>query len=811
MTPATLHADHPLRRASWLWPAGLHDPLYNSYADFVRSFDLAGVPASAPLHVTADAQYVLYLNGSRVGRGPARGFQSAWPYDTYDVAPLLRPGNNVLAARAHTPGRGTFGYRHDGAAGFLLALDLGDRVIATDADWLVRLDPSHARLTPALSAQLSHQEHVDLRHAPPWQLQAPPALADDSPERVAVADAIGGEAATYQWHRPPPVRPLGTPPWHGLSERGVPHLTDHVRPYAKLVATAEGPAAGESPDGLPDPSRDYLRDAPGLSWQDADGDAAIVDFPETPAGRVRVAVVDLGGTRVGEPRLQVSAGEGVTLDLLYTQAADAKGRPVVPPPDFACRVDLASRLTLADGPAEWEAFQLIGHRHLALVVRGPAPALTVKPTLRETVYPLEVAGAFDCDDSTTNDIWTLCRETQRVCLLDAYVDTPWREQAQWWGDARVQSQNTFHLAPDARPLRRGLRQIASQSLPSGLLYGHSPTIAHNCVLPDFNLVWLITLFDDYWQTGQTDMLEELWPTVERVVNYFRTEGCGENGLLAFDPRYWLFLDWSDLHKTGTPTLLNLWHVWALGALAQVCEAAGWRERAQTLAAERLAAARRVDEHLFDADAGLYHDGLDDDGRPVDRHSVQNQTLAILAGLRPGGGSPLGGAVADYLLDRHAGAKASSYWVTYVYDAAEVLGHERLMLDHLRARWAPMLPWGGCFETFDAPEEPGVYSVSHAWAAHPLYHLMRTLGGVRQAAPGWAQVLFRPILNWTHARRAAADYPTPRGMIRSRWHVRGNEAQVTLEVPEGVEAEIDLPGVAETVGGGQHQWAVGVAA
>jgi hypothetical protein len=35
------------------------------------------------------------------------------------------------------------------------------------------------------------------------------------------------------------------------------------------------------------------------------------------------------------------------------------------------------------------------------------------------------------------------------------------------------------------------------------------------------------------------------------------------------------------------------------------------------------------------------------------------------------------------------------------------------------------------------------SFSHAWSAHPLFHLMQTLGGVHQAAPAWKTINLRP--------------------------------------------------------------------
>ncbi|HEY7388171.1 MAG TPA: hypothetical protein VH640_06660, partial [Bryobacteraceae bacterium] len=50
---------------------------------FRRSFEVSRIPASFPIQVTADNRYILYLNGERVGLGPARGDLNHWRYETY--------------------------------------------------------------------------------------------------------------------------------------------------------------------------------------------------------------------------------------------------------------------------------------------------------------------------------------------------------------------------------------------------------------------------------------------------------------------------------------------------------------------------------------------------------------------------------------------------------------------------------------------------------------------------------------------------------------------------------------------------------
>jgi len=58
--------------AGWIThpTAPLRDPLV---LHFRRSLDINPVPASYVVRVSADNRFILYVNGHRVGEGPARG------------------------------------------------------------------------------------------------------------------------------------------------------------------------------------------------------------------------------------------------------------------------------------------------------------------------------------------------------------------------------------------------------------------------------------------------------------------------------------------------------------------------------------------------------------------------------------------------------------------------------------------------------------------------------------------------------------------------------------------------------------------
>src|SRR5438552_7700742 len=101
--------------AEWIWeqiPLGSHrgPQVKNLFTYFRRTFDLSEGVDKALVQISADSRYKLYVNGHYVGRGPARCDPIWQYYDEYDVAHILRPGKNVVAALVHYYGDSTGWY-----------------------------------------------------------------------------------------------------------------------------------------------------------------------------------------------------------------------------------------------------------------------------------------------------------------------------------------------------------------------------------------------------------------------------------------------------------------------------------------------------------------------------------------------------------------------------------------------------------------------------------------------------------------------------------------------------------------------------
>lgn len=766
-------------RAQWIWPYDHRWDLHNAYALFRHRFPLDRVPVRAPLFITADQSYQLYINGVFVGRGPARGYQSHWPYDEIDVARWLVPGRNVIAVRAYNPGYSNFQYLSAGYAGLLVAAQWGPVRLDSGPEWKCTLQPGLRRDMVQGSQQLFAQEHIDARASwPDWM-------------NLEFDDAA--------WSAPKGQRP-GVLPWASLEPRGIPLLFEEAHRPGRIVGRGEGACA----PGWADARNLYiLRQSEDHTHVAAEADAAHFEVPATGPGRFRSYLVDVGRPVVGNFILHVAGGRGgEVIDLVYTEMVTPGNlKPELRFPDGSS-VSFSNRLICRPGRTEHRFYHPYGFRYVMFVVRDTATALQIAPTLGRTGYPVERLGSFQSSDSALEQIWETCAWSQQNCMLDAYVDTPWREQAQWWGDARVQAWNTFHLSGDARLFRRGIAQIGGQTTADGLTYGHAPTMAHNCVIPDFTLIWIVTQWDYYWQTGDLQPFREQRAVIERALAYFEAH-TGPDGFIHYDPRYWLFLDWTDLPRDGASSIYNFWLLIALERLAAMHRLTRAPSAAQRC--ERWAGRlRRKLRALVDA-RGLMHDGHDAKGRVLKSTSPHAQTLALMTQLAPGAAAAQEKFLLDYLRDEspHT-AKPSAYWITYVYSLLTELGHGAEVVNHLRPRWLPMVAYGSTFELFeDHPEFP--ISHSHAWSAHPLFHLMGIIGGIRQTGVAWKRITFAPRFV---GDTGGAAIPTPQGTITSQWRREGEKIRVELALPRGVTADVSWPGQAKQVVRGRRRWTLG---
>lgn len=119
----------PTGGAQWIWIERSRTDRSAAAFYAVRDFFLDEVPPRARLLALADPEYVLTLNGRRIGAGQYQPGPEA-RLDVYEVGDLLQAGGNRLVVELRSD---------RGAGGFLAALQdaKGETLLRTDPEWRI--------------------------------------------------------------------------------------------------------------------------------------------------------------------------------------------------------------------------------------------------------------------------------------------------------------------------------------------------------------------------------------------------------------------------------------------------------------------------------------------------------------------------------------------------------------------------------------------------------------------------------------------------------------------------------------------------
>jgi hypothetical protein len=496
-------------------------------------------PKQAELFISADSRYKLWVNGQYVARGPARSFPHVQCVDRLDLTP----------------------YR--GMAGLLAHLIIdGKSELVTNTRWRTSRDFSFAATVPPVSIYISGVEDRDLSLVDNW---IDPAY-DDS----------GWTAARL-------VAPVGGYPWTDMQARSVPLLAERDLPMS-LVETRRG-TIDEKPDIHLTLRESWFAALPHEIQAGEDNWFNITLATEETA----FWLFDLGRgyscqgwvevqSAGGQEQIAISYSEKMQGDELYLSN-----------PETYCRVRMTDRYRLRAGDQQVEPFALRGGRLLLFQLVGPtSPDLKVRFHTRVAEYPLEISRPLTTSDPLLNNIITFCEDTLHACLLDGFVDNPWRESAQWIGDVISDGLIMAAISDDNRPLRRLLELAAQGAYPDGVLPSVLPSEAHAYCVVDFNFQW-VELLNFYWKTSRDDsFVSEMWPTLVKMLKRF-SQDVNTDGLLISQPGRRLFIDWSPPSKNEPNAAYNLHIILALQQAVELAtgkgisvEANRWSKQAAAL-------------------------------------------------------------------------------------------------------------------------------------------------------------------------------------------------------------------------------------
>jgi hypothetical protein len=767
LTTLSLHAQNPVQpdpphrewTASWIThpTAPLREPLV---LHFRRGLDLQAVPASYPVRVSADNRFILFVNGHRVGDGPARGDLTHWRYERFDLAPFLQPGKNVIAATVWNFGvYAPIAQMTDRTAFLLESEATGDSSISTPQGWMVEQDSGQRPL---------------------------PRVVNGFWEYMASGTGEEKNAALYDWSWNDPT--VSGPSWFPAASPIRESIYGTVNKAHSADATADNPW-GLVPDTLP--AMEYTPASAGetVRTQVLNAGKTVPDLRGFPASPVTVPsgahvhlLLDRKTLTTAYPLLTVSGGQGAQIRITYAEALYDKDQHKGDRDEVGDRIAIGiSDSFLPDGGAHrsFEPLWWRTWRYLDLDIQTAGEPLQMESlTASFTAYPFKERATFQSGDPELDKIWEISWRTARLDAHETYMDTPYYEQLQYAGDTRIQALISYAVAGDDRLARQALEAFDDSRTPDGITRSRYPSSLPQTI-PTFSLLW-VGMVHDYWMNRpDPEPARALLPGTRTVLAWFAAHEQPD-GLLHELP-WWSFIDW--VSKGDIPTysadhescVTTLEYLGALNDAADLEKGLG----DPLLAARYQARAAHVRSGLYskcwNASRGLIADTPDQKGFsqqanilavlydvvPRDR---QQQVLRKMLAIEPG-------TAPDGVLS------ASYYFRFYL---ARALEHAGMADDYLRSidPWRKLLALH--FSTW--PEVPGnTRSDSHAWTAHPIYDLLTLVAGIEPASPGFASVRIAPSLGALPA--LTASYPHPQGMIQVEYHRQG----------AGLNAAVTLPG------------------
>jgi len=790
-------------RASWIWSAeGTHatpapdaaSPSHYQVRRFRRTFRVADARAARlEVHVSGDSRYLLFCNGRLVGRGPARGDVNHHFYETVDLSPHLRAGENVLGAIvldlsrvAHRPTQlgppcavMTYagGFVLEGALESAAGAEL-ERLDTGLAGWRVMVDRAWRFQNDGTRFEGYHGyfEHRVSR-AEPAGWSEPGFDAGEWPAATTLYLAERLE------NRRDPTSP------YGLVPRMIPPLEESGPESFKEVFLPGGGDAGAGWNGL-----------------------LQANAPLTiPAGTTVRVVLDVGAMTTAYPRLATRGGAGTRVRLTYAEAlrlpwktpgAKMLGRPQ-PLANLASHfADESSGWTFdrrgdvtgwsdvwepagrAGGevfePWHWRAFRYVG---LEITTTDTALELGALGH-RFTAYPNAVKGEFVCSDERLNRIWSVSLHTMRLCSHETFEDCPHYEQMQYAGDTMITSKIAMLATGDYRLSRQALFHFDWSRLPDGLTQSRFPSRLVQ-VIPSWSLHWITNTRDYTYCSGDLATAQALLPGLRTVLDWFRRHS-DSSGLPAKLP-YWNITDWCPWWPRGVvpgadagPTcIIAAQYIVALGEVADLCRLLGRAREARELASEAAALRTKLHTRFWSETEGLY---FDRPGGP--EVSQYGNAWAVVCGAA-------GETERARLLERFPAdsklAPGSFFWWHAGFRALELCGAYERMPEFL-GPWHEMVDHG--LSTF-VEENSYWRSLCHAWSAHPALEFSTRVLGVTPRTPGFAEIDIAPHrCGLAHARGSVC---TPRGPVAVAWRAEGGKFLLEIEAPAATAIHVQLPG------------------
>lgn len=754
-------------KAKWISVPDIKDNTF-AVAHFRKAISLTAKPEHFFVHVTADNRYKLFVNGQFVSLGPARGDLRNWNFETVDLAPFLKAGKNILAAvvwnfaeekPAAQISTGSLEFLMQGATE-------AEAIVNTNDSWLCIKNKAYGTVNyPVKGYYVAGPGELFDSAVYPWNWESN--TYDDSNWLKAKQGINGGGKLARDY----PGRllvPSPIPPMEFKTER------------LQAVRLSNGITCTES----------FI-----------EGKESITIPAHT---NVRI-LLDHKHLTTGYPTLLYGKGSKAEIEIRYAEALYEKGngtakgnRNEIDGKEFVGygdKIIASGREGCSFTPLWWRTWRYIQldihTQDEPLVLNDFYGTFSAYPFVRESEFS---ASGHD----ELNRMLDIGWQTARLCANETYMDCPYYEQLQYFGDTRIQAIISLYNTHDKYMVKNALEQGRQSMIADGITMSRYPSYI-NQLISSFSL-WWIGMGYDYWMyRGDEPYLKTLLPAHRNILTWYE-QWLKPDYSLAYIP-YWFFADWSDgfsygepiREKDGNSAFQDLLYLMMLDRSGEMERAFGNPDIAihyQQIASE---IRKRFKQKYWDIERRLFADTFEHNS-----FSQHVNSMAIIAGI-------VHGKEAADLMEKTLSDKsliqATIYFRYYVHQALSIAGKGDELLDNLNI-WRNQMDLG--VTTWAEKPEPS-RSDCHAWGASPNIELFRILLGIDSEAPGFSKVRIAPALGTL--KTASGKIPHPKGEISVSYKNKKEKLEAEISLPAGVTGTFYWKGKERSLSEGKQTFSI----
>lgn len=345
------------------------------------------------------------------------------------------------------------------------------------------------------------------------------------------------------------------------------------------------------------------------------------------------------------------------------------------------------------------------------------------------VYPLKPK-KVSLDNELDKRIYDFCLNTLRLCMMEHYVDCPWREQGLYALDSRNQMLCGYDAFEDGNfeYAKACLQLMGEDRREDDLLSICFPCIS-NLTIPSFSLHYFMAIREYTEHSKDLTLAKKYHEKLTKIMNAFM-KNMKDGLVLTFSGKYhWNFYDWTkDLQgNLGQESIvchdltLNALAILALDSFEAIC-----RLTKDTFPFEGVADKMRIlaKEKFFNEEKMLFSMYDIKEGKEI--YNVMTNSLAILADIVDADTAKQ--VCANMLSGEYIDCTLSLKLIKYnAMLKADFDKYRDIVLSEIRKEYSYMLDCGAtaAWETIDgAAAFHNAGSLCHGWSAVPLHFYHR---------------------------------------------------------------------------------------